>query len=370
MYDKQQNNVLLLPDLYIENFRGIKKLSIHRLGRVTLLAGRNGVGKSTVLDALRVYAARGRQQELAHILSSRDEVIEFRDRDGPNDVEFDWMSIFHGRGLTEELYVSIGPMDKSDQLRIESTLTDLDSTSLAQLPATFSGLISGNRVQTLSAEISGLSFSLIPYGSRPRAYASEKLPPSLKFESLGPGLLPPSDIARMWDDVALTADEDLITKSIELVYGEGIERVAVVGGNSRSRSVSGRRAIVKLKRNAGPIPLRSLGEGALRLLGVALALANSRGGFLLIDEAENGIHHTAQRDYWRMVLQTAHDNNVQVLATTHSWDCVRGFAQAAFENENVEGVLVRLEKEEDGLRAVRYSEENLKVAADQTIEVR
>ena len=23
-----------------------------------------------------------------------------------------------------------------------------------------------------------------------------------------------------------------------------------------------------------------------------------------------------------------HDNNVQVLATTHSWDCVRGFARA------------------------------------------
>ncbi len=76
-----------------------------------------------------------------------------------------------------------------------------------------------------------------------------------------------------------------------------------------------------------------------------------------------------QRDYWRMVLQTAHESNVQVFATTHSWDCVRGFARAAVENENVEGVLVRLEKEE-GLRAVRYSEENRKIAADQTIEVR
>ena len=71
-----------------------------------------------------------------------------------------------------------------------------------------------------------------------------------------------------------------------------------------------------------------------------------------------------------MVLQTAYENNVQVFATTHSWDCVRGFAQAAVDNENVEGVLVRLEKEDDGLRAVRYTSEDLKIAADQRIEVR
>ena len=80
------------------------------------------------------------------------------------------------------------------------------------------------------------------------------------------------------------------------------------------------------------MPLRSLGDGAVRLFGVALALANSQGGFLLIDEAENGIHHTIQRDFWRMVLLTAQANNVQVFATTHSWDCVVGFAQAAVED--------------------------------------
>ena len=43
---------------------------------------------------------------------------------------------------------------------------------------------------------------------------------------------------------------------------------------------------------------------------LALALANSKNGFLLIDEAENGIHHSMQRDLWKMVLQTALKNNV------------------------------------------------------------
>ena len=50
---------LHLPSLVIKNFRGIDELTIPRLGRVTLLAGKNGVGKTTVLDAVRIWAARG-----------------------------------------------------------------------------------------------------------------------------------------------------------------------------------------------------------------------------------------------------------------------------------------------------------------------
>jgi len=101
-----------------------------------------------------------------------------------------------------------------------------------------------------------------------------------------------------------------------------------------------------------------------------LSLSTSGGGFLLIDEAENGIHHTVQRDFWAMVLELAHAHDVQVLATTHSWDCVRGFAYAAAEVESTDGILVRIDRDERGLRAVEYSEDDLKIAADQSIEVR
>ena len=48
---------LPLPSLSISGFRGFENLSIPQLGRVTLLTGLNGVGKTTVLDAIRIYAA-------------------------------------------------------------------------------------------------------------------------------------------------------------------------------------------------------------------------------------------------------------------------------------------------------------------------
>lgn len=128
--------------------------------------------------------------------------------------------------------------------------------------------------------------------------------------------------------------------------------------------------MVKFASQRRPVPLRSLGDGASRMLGVSIALANSQNGFLLLDEAENGIHHSIQHDFWRMVLRASLANNVQVLATTHSWDCVMGFALAVTEYEEAEGLLYRLEKQQSGFQVVDYSKEDLIIVAEQGIEVR
>ena len=75
MPDAQPDQPLHLPSLVIKNFRGIDELTIPRLGRVTLLAGKNGVGKTTVLDAVRVWAARGRGNVLYDLLIRHDETV-------------------------------------------------------------------------------------------------------------------------------------------------------------------------------------------------------------------------------------------------------------------------------------------------------
>ena len=49
----------LVPDFRIQRFAGIKDLTVPPFGQVTLVVGDNGVGKSALLDALRVYARKG-----------------------------------------------------------------------------------------------------------------------------------------------------------------------------------------------------------------------------------------------------------------------------------------------------------------------
>ena len=374
-------NELHLSDLTIQGFRGIDKLSIPRLGRVTLLAGMNSVGKTTVLDAVRVYAARGHYDALKSLLEDHEEFTDANDEDGESRLLPNLEALFHGRNVSQNAWVSIGANDIEDRLTIMTTALSDEQANyhdpmLDFVPAEAVKAVYGNNEQILPWTFF-LNDPSTRIGLRPatvrralRRFNKEEPPPTINCESLGPALLNNDDLSRYWDNVALTDDKDAALHALRLTFDSGIDDAAMIGDHQSGGRKVGRRAMVKLKGDSGPVPLKSLGDGALRLFGIALALANSRNGFMLIDEAENGIHHSIQRDYWRMVLQTAHENNVQVLATTHSWDCVTGFAQAATELEDIEGVLVRLSRSNGELRAIEYPEEELAIAAEQGIEVR
>ncbi len=49
---------LILSSLEIRNFRAFHDLKIERLGRVNLIVGKNNVGKTSLLEALQLYARR------------------------------------------------------------------------------------------------------------------------------------------------------------------------------------------------------------------------------------------------------------------------------------------------------------------------
>ena len=74
-----------------------------------------------------------------------------------------------------------------------------------------------------------------------------------------------------------------------------------------------------------PLSLQSFGEGILRLFEILLSLVNARDGILLIDELENGLHYKIHPRVWDLIFRLSQKLNVQVFATTHSWDCIRGF---------------------------------------------
>ena len=60
-------------DFNIENFWGFKKLSLEKLGRVNLIVGKNSVGKSSVLQAFRIYASGSDARVLWELVSVRTE---------------------------------------------------------------------------------------------------------------------------------------------------------------------------------------------------------------------------------------------------------------------------------------------------------
>lgn len=379
---------LFLNDLHISGFRGINELRIPKLGRVTLLAGSNGVGKTSVLEAVQAYATGGRPSDLSVILSRHEEFIVSRDDDGDKISVPDPTALFFGRQANENSVIKIGPIDCSeeDKLKIVWTIPNKQQKF-------FGGNGFDGQSRDLSEFVMRISFAgesgVIPLilqldEKRVRQYSFQRLrnfdvedensdftywPESVEFHLLGPGLVSNLKLEELWDEIALTDDETKVTNALQLVVDQSIKRVAL-GGGERGPFGNSRGIIVRLQGQDRPVPLRSLGDGATRLFAVALALTATRDGIIAIDEVENGIHHSLHIDFWRIIFQMAIENSIQILATTHSLDCIRGFAQAASEFKSDEGVLIRLEKSDGKIQAITYPEHELCIAAEQGIEVR
>ena len=374
---------LHLPDLSIRAFRGIDSLRIPRLGRVTMVVGENGVGKTTLIEAIRVYASRGSTDTLAAILAERGECHSVH-LDHSTSTR-NWSPLFYGRDPEQVGELSIGPHATNQRLYIEADtlwLGDNRRTDRANPSWQSSGQATtslrigfGHSNLTVSNDppLNSPLLRRLPTKAKhhlPQSAISDTQSTAVECLNLGPRVVDSSMIACLWPRVALTDSEDCTVEALRLVYGSKIERIAVISIDDQEGSRARNHIVVKIKGVATPVSIQSLGGGAHRMFGVGLCLAASRNGFLTIDEAGSGIHHTLQYPFWKMIVETAEQNNVQVIATTHAWDSVCGFAEAISSSSNGQGVLLRLERHKGNLRSVEYSAKHLSVAAREGIEVR
>ena len=374
---------LHLPDLSIRAFRDIDSLRIPRLGRVTMVVGENGVGKTTLIEAIRVYASRGSTDTLVAILAERGECHSVHLDHSTSTIN--WSPLFYGRDPEQVGGFSIGPIAADQRLYIEADtlwLGDNRRTDRANpswqspRPATISlrvGFGHSNLTASNNPPLDSPLLHRLPTKAKhqlPQSAISDTQSTAVECLNLGPREVDSNMIASLWPSVALTDSEDCTVEALRLVYGSKIERIAVISIDDREGSKPRTHIVVKIKGVATPVSIQSLGGGAHRMFGVGLCLAASRNGFLTIDEAGSGIHHTLQYPFWKMILETAEQNNVQVIATTHAWDSVCGFAEAISSSSNGQGVLLRLERHKGKLRSVEYSAKHLSVAAREGIEVR
>jgi hypothetical protein len=172
-----------------------------------------------------------------------------------------------------------------------------------------------------------------------------------------------SSLSNMWEQVDLTPAEEDVVRSLQLINPD-------VRGLSflRGEPANGKRvAYVKLAGSEMRVPLGSLGEGVSRVLGLTLALVNAKDGILLVDEIENGVHYSIQEKLWGFFLKLAARLNVQVFATTHSWDCLRSFQNAGTRNECV---VIRLQDRRGEIKASLFDAERLAIATREAVEIR
>ena len=379
-------STLVLDSLEIKNFRAFKHLRIEKLGRVNLIVGKNNVGKTTVLEALWLYAEQGDAYRIFALMRERYETVETQvvhSRWGQKETQEIGMTLrhlFHGRGnpQTNLDAIEIGPVYlSSSKLSIKVVWPDPLETPIRSAAANGHGILTAtdlrqfNNVTDLTPQlqigISGSTFFNFPLNQNYFApLLSQQTLQSIISIFVAANGLSLSDVETLWDNIALSPLEQDVLTSLRIIAPE-IQALSLV---REGASISNRIPQVRIASVDERISLGSMGEGMNRMLGIALALVNAKDGMLLIDEVDTGLHYSVLLDMWKLIFEVAHRLNVQVFATSHSWDCIQAFQQAADANTDEEGMLIRLEQRKDGIGAVTFDEEELNVVAREQIEVR
>ena len=118
------------------------------------------------------------------------------------------------------------------------------------------------------------------------------------------------------------------------------------------------------------VPLWLLGGGINHLAHIVLAILEEDGRVVLIDEIENGVHHSALPNVWRVIDRAAVAAGAQVFATTHSRECVAAAHQVFSETLDYGLSVRRLEPHNGRIDAVAYDRESLEASLDAGFEVR
>ena len=81
--------------------------------------------------------------------------------------------------------------------------------------------------------------------------------------------------------------------------------------------------IVYQKHSDSSLPLAMFGDGTLKLFRLLAEIVLNKGGRLMIDEIDTGIYYSRFKEFWKVILQTAKENNVQLFMTTHNVECIK-----------------------------------------------
>ncbi len=312
----------MLKDLHIQNYRLFEDFKMKGLGQVNLIAGKNNTGKTALLEALRILESKGDLSVISNIILERGDLNR---HDSESFSTLFTRKLIHINRDASQLTIELG-----DTIKLSREVKESDYPTY---------------------------FSIVERGNGSPVRNNLKTPTDGQYPNDKAVYIPFSNdkirISDFWKKVVLTPLEDQVHEIMRVIEPK-IIRLDIVDNNAK----------VRLENEINPIPLKNLGEGANRMLIIALALVSSKNKMLLIDEFESGLHYSVQEQLWNIIFEYAKKWNIQVFATTHSMDAVKSFFYV-LEKEQNEGMgkFFRLQRSRKGqIESIKYDEKDLELA--------
>ena len=370
----------------IKNFRCIKDLTIEPLARVNLIAGKNNMGKTALLEALWVYSGPN-HPDLGNRLARFRGVLA----QDPGRFMYD---LFYNFDPQHKITLSAKGINRVDEGVLNIDLKSSDSVvttvSTSDSPSTPPRGAQETDVSAVSDAAIVLDYTdgegqnyvssgwwvrsegqALQLGTNvPMMFANEgiagqvaRMPsrPSTIFLSARQRTGPDEDVRR-FGNAELEGYANRLATCLGRV-DDRIKRLLTIAHLPTPMIY----ADVGLSR---PVPIGFLGDGVGRLLSMIIAFHEARGGMIFIDEVENGLHHSVLTNVWKELNWLSKEFDVQVFATTHSQECMVA-ARDAFTSLGDQNLYIHRFGLKDGrIAATTYPYEDLDFALDYGTEMR
>ena len=349
--------------LSIENFRGIANLEITDMQRVNLFVGRNNCGKTSVLEAVFLLSGMSNPQLPVYIHNFRDLILT-------SDEDFNYMF----RNLDFAVPISIRGAIDSRKRDLSITPLYVDYSLQQSKKSKQKEIINQQMDITASTSpvriVEGINLKFRNYQNKQfQGQISLKESKSAVVGNYKEDLLCSYlNIRTIMGQIDKQMGSLLIQKKLDTVISvlKGIEpKVADIrmGANGMIYVDIG---IDKL------VPLNIMGDGMRRILAMITAIASMKNGVLLVDEIENGLHYASLSVMWKAIFAACKEYDVQLIATTHSYECIEAFSKV-YEGVEPDGDdirLYRIDRQEDKHKAFVYTPQVLKAGIEKEFEVR
>lgn len=354
----------------VGNFRCFRELEVTDLERVNLIAGINNVGKTALLEVLFLHCGAYNLQLTMKLNAFRG--IESMKLEFGRMVETPWDSLFSEFDSTKEIKLTGDDKETGSRvLRLNIVRQPEELTEISQFIhdsseriGEISSLLEFPQVLKLQNEENGKNayYMILDH----RGVRSLPIPPPPPFQTIFIGSwhrVPMDETARRFGKLEIKGQLDVLTNALKIIEPRLCKLSLIVVGDTPI--IHG--TIDGLER---PVPLPFMGEGMVRLTNILLAIGNSSNGVVLVDEIENGLHHSILHKVWQVIGEVARKFNTQVFATTHSMECIVAAHKAFVESGIYDFRLHRLERMDETIHAVTYDQEVLEAAIEMGLEVR
>ncbi|EGK85328.1 hypothetical protein D0A34_02265 [Microcoleus vaginatus PCC 9802] len=316
----------MLKEIEIQNFRCFEQIKISGFERVNLIGGKNNAGKTALLEALLLNDSP-QAKSLVTLKALRREPSKVMEA-MPNRA---WDNLFYVLDK-EKIIVILGKYESNKNHRIE-VLIDKSSNLKKDV---FADKDAEEIIDFLSSNESGLSVLTIKLTRESGEYmqssviASSKgvitsaIPTADGSSPIIPSFMRISgkNLTEAYDRARLDDKDSEVLKAFQVLDPE-LESV-------ESFSI-GEPTLYLRRKGESRLPLSLFGDAINRVADIILKLVNSEHKILLVDEIENGIHYTNQRDFWRVLFRLAVELDTQIFATTHSLEMLEAFADVGLE---------------------------------------